>query len=49
MYDVLEYVKNNLTTFENMQINEVDAIVFSWLTYYRLPDKLYKKNTLEKI
>lgn len=49
MYDVLEYVKNNLTTFENMQISEVDAIVFSWLTYYRLPDKLYKKNTLEKI
>lgn len=49
MFDILEYVKNNLITFEKKPLNEVDAMVFSWLTYYRLPKAMYKANSFEKI
>ena len=49
MFDILEYVKSNLISFEKKPLNEVDAMVFSWLTYYRLPNEMYKKNSFEKI
>ena len=49
MFDILEYVKKNLITFEKKPLNEVDAMVFSWLTYYRLPKEMYKMNSFEKI
>ena len=49
MFDILEYVKNNLISFAKKPLNEVDAMVFSWLTYYRLPKEMYKKNSFEKI
>lgn len=49
MIDILEYVKNNLTTFDKKALNEIDAMVFSWISYYRLPNEMYKKNSFEKI
>ena len=49
MFDILEYVKKNLISFEKKPLNEVDAMVFSWLTYYRLPKQMYKKNSFDNI
>ena len=49
MFDLLEYVKKNLISFEKKPLNEVDAMVFSWLTYYRLPKQMYKKNSFDNI
>lgn len=49
MFDILEYVKKNLETFEKEPLNEVDAMVFSWLTYYRLPKEMYKMNFFKTI
>ena len=45
MYDILEYVKKNLKTFDNLAFNEIDALVFSWISYYRLPKAMYKNKS----
>lgn len=47
--DILEYVKKNLTTFDKKAFNEVDALVFSWISYYRLPKEMYKESSFKSI
>ncbi len=49
MYDILEYVKKNLTTFDKKAFNEVDALVFSWISYYKLPKEMYRQKTSKPI
>lgn len=48
MINILEYVKMNLALFNKKAFNELDALVFSWISYYRLPKSMYK-NKLSKI
>ncbi len=47
--NILNYVKNNITPISETALNDVDALVFSWLSYYHINEKVYKKNTFESI
>ena len=49
MIDLLEYVNKNLSSFDKKTFNEVDALVFSWISYYRLPNEMYRKNSNKEI
>ena len=41
MKNILNYVENNLSTFNKKKLTEVDALIFSWLSYYRIDEKYY--------
>ena len=49
MKNILDYVKLNQFTFKEKSFNELDALVFSWLSYYHIPKEIYKKNTFSTI
>ena len=49
MADILEYTKNILVSFDKRAFNEIDALIFSWISYYRLPNELSKKNSKNEI
>lgn len=42
--NIINYVEENLKTFSESDVNEVDALIFSWLSYYRLSEEVYKKD-----
>ena len=47
--NILNYVESNMKTFDEAALNEVDALVFSWLSYYHIDEKVFKKKSFGNI
>lgn len=48
MANILDYVKNNKKTFDQMQFNEVDSLVLSAASYIKIPQSLLDELQNEK-
>ena len=40
---IINYVESNQKTFNKRAFNEVDALVFSWISYFHISKDIYKK------
>ena len=47
--NIIYYLENNLSTFEEQSFNEVDALIFTWLSYYHISDSIYKKESFDEL
>lgn len=49
MKNILEYVSKNLKTFSEMPINDIDCLVLSWISYYHVPNEVYKQKSFKSL
>ena len=47
--NILDYAENNIAPINTISLNDVDALIFSWVSYFHLNEKVYKKNTFGSI
>ena len=45
--NILNYVENYLYTFDEKKINEVDALIFCWISYFRINKNIYKQKSFD--
>ena len=45
--NMIDYVRTQMDTFSQRDVCRVDSLVFSWLSYFRLPDEAYEALSLE--
>lgn len=45
MDNIITYAKNIIFTFEELPFNEVDSLIFSWLSYLKFPDEFKELKT----
>ena len=49
MKNMNTYVKEYLYDLKSKNFNELDALVLTWLSYYHIPEDIYKKNSFKSI
>ena len=47
--NIINYLESNLDTFNKTALNELDALVFSWLSYYHISKELLKKDSFDTV
>ena len=43
MNSILDYAKSNLRKFNEYKLNDIDALILSWISYYHIPKELAKE------
>lgn len=46
---MINYVEKNLKTFDTYALNEVDALILTWVSYFHINEKIYKKGSFDTI
>ena len=47
--NILYYLENNLASFKSSKINEIDALIFSYISYFHIQNPVYKKRSFNSI
>ena len=47
--NLLYYVEHNMASFKKIRFNELDAMVFSYISYFHIQNQMYKKGTFESL
>ena len=47
--NIINYIEDNMKTFKQSAFNELDALVFTWLSYYHVDKEIYKQKSFDKI
>ena len=47
--NLLYYVEHNLASFKKTKFNELDAMVFSYISYFHIQNQMYKKGIFDSI
>ena len=47
--NIFYYVEHNLSTFKESKLNEVDALIFSFISYFHIQPEVYKKGTFDSV
>lgn len=49
MYNIVEYVKKQLNTFDENDFNSVDSLVLAWMSYVKYPTEIVEQNNMRGI
>lgn len=47
--NILYYLENNMASFKSSKINEIDALIFSYISYFHIQAPVYKQGTFDSI